>query len=273
MSEAIWIGRLQMDTGPMWWRHTSSDAPAPDWEVTPIENPFALEQVTPATATALPATGEPIPLASATLLPPATPSKIICVGRNYAAHAKEMGNAVPTTPLLFFKPPSCLIASGDPIPLPRGYERIDMEAELVAVIGKRARNVSQQDAWGHIAGYTLGNDISNRDLQKKDKQWTRAKGFDGFGPMGPAIRLHEGELPEMSIEGYLGDERVQAAPVSDMVFTLPVLIEHISECMTLEVGDLIFTGTPEGVSPLGTGNVTSVAVAGFVLGRLTNPVA
>lgn len=273
MSDAIWIGRLQAETGPTWWRHQSKEAPAPDWEVTPIANPNALEAMTPGAVAELPATGDRIPLASAALLAPAMPSKILCVGRNYAAHAQEMGNAVPETPLLFFKPPSCLIASGDPIPLPRGYQRIDMEAELVAIVGRRARDVSQDDAWDHIAGYTLGNDVSNRDLQKSDKQWTRAKGFDGFGPIGPAIRLHEGPLPEMRIEGYLGGLKVQSAPTSDMVFTLPALIEHITACMTLEVGDVIFTGTPQGVSPLGVGSVTSVHAEGFALGRLTNTVA
>lgn len=273
MNDAIWIGRLRSEDAATWWRAESNESPTPDWQVTPIDDPFRLECVTPSTVAALPARGPDISLATAALLPPARPSKILCVGRNYAAHAKEMGNAVPETPLLFFKPPSCLIASGDPIPLPRGYERIDMEAELVAVIGRRARNVGQADAWDHIAGYTLGNDISNRDLQKSDKQWTRAKGFDGFGPIGPAIRLHDGPLPEMRIEGYLGEQRVQSAPVSDMIFTLPVLLEHISACMTLEVGDVIFTGTPEGVSPLGVGSVTSVCVEGFALGRLTNTVA
>lgn len=211
-----------------------------------------------------------------TIAAPVRTRKIIGVGRNYRAHAEELGNEVPTTPLLFFKPATCLVADGAEIALPRGYERIDMEAELVVVIGLRARKIPKSAAWNHIAGYCLGNDVSCRDLQRRDKQWTRAKGFDGFGPLGPFVRVTPPgfRIPSetMRIRGYLNEQLVQDGSVADMIFDLPTLLEHITECMTLEPGDLIYTGTPAGVSPLTPGSRTAVSMEGFELGRLINPV-
>jgi 2-keto-4-pentenoate hydratase/2-oxohepta-3-ene-1,7-dioic acid hydratase in catechol pathway len=209
------------------------------------------------------------------LAPPLCPSKILCVGRNYRAHAEEMGNEVPAEPLLFFKPPSALVASGQPVVRPEGYERVDMEAELVAVIGRRGRRIAAGDALDHVAGYTLGNDVSNRDLQRRDSQWTRAKGFDTFAPLGPFVRLvAPGEaLPgSAKIQGWLDGELRQEAPLSAMVFDVAAVIAHVSACMTLEPGDVIYTGTPSGVCPLSPGQTTAVTLAGFDLGQLSNPV-
>jgi 2-keto-4-pentenoate hydratase/2-oxohepta-3-ene-1,7-dioic acid hydratase in catechol pathway len=152
-----------------------------------------------------------------------------------------------------------------------------MESELVVVIGRRARDVEPERAWQYVGGYTLGNDVSNRDLQRDDKQWTRAKGFDGFGPLGPMLRLTEPgwvlPVSELRIRGYLDDERVQDGSLGDMIFDIPTLLAHITQCMTLEPGDLIFTGTPAGVSALSPGNLCRVELAGMALGQLSNPVA
>ena len=210
------------------------------------------------------------------LASPLRAGKVIGVGRNYGAHAKELGNEVPTSPLLFFKPSTCLLADGAEIVLPRGYDRIDMEAELVVVIGRKAKGIAADGAWDVVGGYCLGNDVSCRDLQRSDKQWTRAKGFDGFGPLGPFVRLAPPgcQLPidSMRIRGYLDEKLVQDGAVADMIFDIPTLLEHITACMTLEPGDLIFTGTPSGVSPLQPGSRTAVDMDGFVLGRLINRV-
>lgn len=215
----------------------------------------------------------------AVLAPPLAPTKVLAIGRNYAAHAKELGNEVPSSPLSFFKPPSSLLASGQPLSLPRGYARIDMEAELVLVIGRRARQIAAADAWAHVGAYLMGNDISCRDLQRSDKQWTRAKGFDGFGPVSAFARLSPAaELPPIDalrVRGLLGDELVQDGPTSAMIFDVPTLLEHLSACMTLEVGDLIFTGTPAGVSALEPGMVTRVELDGppsFALAPVVTPV-
>jgi 2-keto-4-pentenoate hydratase/2-oxohepta-3-ene-1,7-dioic acid hydratase in catechol pathway len=180
---------------------------------------------------------------------------------------------------LFTKPASALLASGAPLDLPRGFERIDMEAELVVVIGREGRNFAAQHALDHVAGYTLGNDVSCRDYQKKDKQWTRAKGFDGFAPLGPFVRLvapSTAVAPELRVQGLVDGERKQDAPLADMIFAIPTVLAYIAACMTLEPGDLVFTGTPEGVSALTPGCVTSVTTTGtaldFGLGELVTPV-
>ena len=275
-SAVLWIGRVGTPAGPRWARSfTSGAAPGPDSALEAIDDPFADEEGEPY-ARALRLGGEPLgPVSAARVLAPVRPSKVICVGRNFRAHAAELGNEVPSEPLLFFKPPSCIVASGEPVALPRGYARIDMESELVAVIGRKARAIAAADAWQHVAGYTLGNDISNRDLQKSDKQWTRAKGFDGFGPVGPWIRMTApGEpLPAaaLRIRGGVDGARKQDAALADMVFDLPYLLAYISACMTLLPGDLIFTGTPEGVSALSPGCSSFVELAGWDLGRLENP--
>lgn len=211
------------------------------------------------------------------LLPPLIPSKIIGVGRNFRAHAAELGNPVPQEPLLFLKPPSCLIPSGQAICLPAGFERIDMEGELVVVMGRQARHVRVQEAWNYIAGYALGNDVSCRDLQKRDNQWIRAKGFDSFGPLSTFIRLTEPgfRLPteHIQLRSYLDQKSVQEAFLSSMIFSIPELIAYISAFMTLEPGDLIYTGTPEGVHPLTPGQTVRVETNGFALSTLRSPVA
>jgi 2-keto-4-pentenoate hydratase/2-oxohepta-3-ene-1,7-dioic acid hydratase in catechol pathway len=277
-----WLARiLGPDGHPLTLRtHTDGEAPSPRSSWVPITDPFALavHEASDPTSLALtaPALGTPRTLIDQRLLPPVAPQKIIAIGRNYRAHAEELGNEVPSSPLSFFKPPSCLLVSGDALELPRGYERIDMESELVVVIGQRARKVAAAQAWEHVGGYLLGNDVSCRDLQKADKQWTRAKGFDGFGPVSAFVRLVEpgAVLPvdELTIHGYLDDQRVQTGELAAMIFSIPALIEHLSACMTLEPGDLIFTGTPAGVSPLSPGQVVRVELAGLDLGRLVTPI-
>jgi 2-keto-4-pentenoate hydratase/2-oxohepta-3-ene-1,7-dioic acid hydratase in catechol pathway len=282
MTDTLWLARTRIDDRVTTWRgRTAGESPGPDLRWEPIADPFvrARGRVEPcdpasllATASAL---GEPQPL-SEPLLAPCSPQTIFGIGRNYRAHAEELGNEVPETPLVFIKVPSCLIASGEPLALPRGYARIDMEAELVVVIGRRARAIAAADAWGHVAGYLLGNDISCRDLQASDKQWTRAKGFDGFGPVSSFMRMVEpgSSLPveQLEICGYLDDRPVQRGRVSAMIHPIPALIEHLSEHMTLEPGDLIFTGTPAGVSALAPGHVVRVELDGMDLGRLITPI-
>lgn len=272
-SEVLWIGRADPGDGARTIRvRTRGPAPGPEDIAEEIDDPFADEDGDPWTLAAAPARGGGLraPLGGLRLRPPVRPSKIVCVGRNYRAHAAELGNEVPSEPLLFFKPPSCLVVSGEAVALPRGYARIDMESELVVVVGRRARDVSAAQAWGHVAGYALGNDVSNRDLQKQDKQWTRAKGFDGFGPVSAFVRLTPpGQpLPEAAIVGWLNGQVKQRAALADVVFDVPTLIAYISACMTLLPGDLIFTGTPEGVSALAPGDVVRVALEGFELGAL-----
>ncbi len=273
---ACWVGRAMTATGPQWVRVASAGSiPSVGDALLAIADPFAHENADPYTQ-ALASTGPSVgEVGTTSLLPPATPSKIICVGRNFRAHAAELGNEVPTEPLLFFKPPSCLVVSGTPVALPRGYQRIDMEAELVVVIGRRATAVDAATAWHHVAGYTLGNDISNRDLQRSDKQWTRAKGFDGFGPVGPWLRLQPpGQvLPAASLRicGSLSGDPRQDASLADMVFDIPTLIAYISACMTLMPGDLLFTGTPEGVCALAPGDTSRVELQGWEFPVLETP--
>lgn len=273
-ARALWIRRAALPHGPGWIRVTTAGAlPGPGDVAEVIADPFADPDGDPWHLAARP--GTRVALADHRALPP-TPGKVVCVGRNYRAHAAELGNEVPSEPLLFFKPSSCLAVDGAPLDLPRGYERIDMEAELVIVIGRRAKAIAPADAWQHVAGYALGNDISNRDLQKRDKQWTRAKGFDGFGPVGPWLRLTPPGfvLPaaDIRIRGHLDGKLVQDAVLSDMVFDVPAILAYISATMTLYPGDLVFTGTPEGVSALTPGSVTSVDATGFELGTLTTTV-
>ncbi|MGH7524698.1 MAG: fumarylacetoacetate hydrolase family protein [Gemmatimonadales bacterium] len=197
------------------------------------------------------------------------PSKIVCVGRNYAAHAREFGNEVPREPLIFFKPPSSLIGDGDVIVMPSVSQRVEYEAELGVVIGKRARRIAAADAAGHIRGFTCANDVTCRDLQKTDGQWARAKGFDTFCAVGPVV---VGDLDWRCLEviGRLNGAERQRAPTSDMIFGIPDVIAYISHVMTLEAGDLILTGTPEGVDQLHSGDVVEVEIPG--IGILRNPV-
>ena len=203
-------------------------------------------------------------------MPTVTPSKIVCVGRNYAKHAAELGNEVPTEPLIFLKPPSALLGAGKPIVIPRGVGRVDFEGEIGVVIGTRARHVKAEDAWGHVAALVPVNDVSARELQKKDGQWSRAKGFDTFCPVGTPVPLDQVDLDALAVTTRVNGEVRQQASATEMVFSIPFLIAHISRIMTLESGDLIATGTPDGVGPLSSGDVVEIEVAGA--GAVKNPV-
>jgi 2-keto-4-pentenoate hydratase/2-oxohepta-3-ene-1,7-dioic acid hydratase in catechol pathway len=210
-----------------------------------------------------------LPLGSVRLLAPAQPSKIVCIGRNYAEHAKEHDAEIPKVPLIFLKPPSSILNPGDPILLPPQSQQVEHEAELVVVIGKRARNVIAEEAQKYIFGYTVGNDVTARDLQRSDGQWTRAKGFDTFCPFGPWIDT-EFDASDAVITCKVGGQPRQMASTRDMVFNVPTLIAFITSVMTLEPGDLIYTGTPAGVGPLVDGDEVVVEIEG--LGKLSNPV-
>jgi 2-keto-4-pentenoate hydratase/2-oxohepta-3-ene-1,7-dioic acid hydratase in catechol pathway len=210
-------------------------------------------------------------LSELSLLAPVTPSKIVCVGRNYRDHAKELGNEVPTEPLLFFKPPSSLLASGAPVLLPAISQRIDFEGELAIVIGKRARKLNRtEDIRPYIHGLTLANDVTARDLQKKEGQWTRGKGFDTFCPVGPFIETALDPLAPLAITTHVNGEIRQQGNTRDFIFSLPELFEYITAAMTLEPGDLLLTGTPAGVGPLAAGDVVDVSIQ--EIGQLSNPV-
>ena len=223
----------------------------------------------------------PIPLSAAELLPPVTPSKIICVGRNYRDHAKELGNEVPAEPLLFFKPPSSLLAPGGVVRMPRAAERIDFEGELALVIGRRASKIHPglhpgEDWRSYIRGYLLANDVTARDLQKKDGQWTRAKGFDTFCPVGPWVSDEidpdrSGPTGGVLLETRVNGELRQHGSTADFIFSIPHLLTYISAAITLEPGDLILTGTPAGVGPLEPGDRVEVSIPG--LGTLTSTFA
>lgn len=197
------------------------------------------------------------------------PSKIVCVGRNYADHAKELGNEVPKIPLLFLKPPSAIIGDGDPIILPPASAQVEFEAEIGLVVDRRLHRVSVADAEKGIRGFVCLNDVTARDLQKSDGQWTRAKGFDTFCPVGPRI-MDELDWRELEVIGRVNGEERQRGRSSEMVFSIPELLSYISHVMTLEPGDLVATGTPAGVGPLAPGDVVEVEVPG--VGILSNPV-
>ncbi|MBT3390444.1 MAG: fumarylacetoacetate hydrolase family protein [Chloroflexi bacterium] len=211
-----------------------------------------------------------IPLADVRILPPVQPSKIICVGRNYAAHAAEHKAEVPEVPLIFLKPPSSIIAAGDTILLPPQSQRVEHEAELAIVIGRQGRRITPDQAHEYILGYTIANDITARDLQFSDGQWTRGKGFDTFCPIGPWITT-DFDPSDALITCHVNDDMRQMASTRDMVFTVRQLIAFASSVMTLEPGDLLLTGTPAGVSPLASGDRVKVTIEG--IGTLENPVA
>jgi 2-keto-4-pentenoate hydratase/2-oxohepta-3-ene-1,7-dioic acid hydratase in catechol pathway len=201
------------------------------------------------------------------------PGKIVCVGRNYAAHARELGNEVPERPLLFLKPPSAVIASGEPIVLPAASQRVEHEAEIGIVIGRTLRRANETEARASISGVTCANDVTARDLQKSDGQWTRAKGFDTFCPVGPRVVPLEGEgrdFDELEIIARVNGAVRQHGCARDMVFKPGALLAYISAVMTLEPGDLVLTGTPDGVGPLVDGDTVEIEIPG--VGVLTNPV-
>ena len=203
------------------------------------------------------------------LPPPCAPTKIVGVGLNYRAHALEMGKPLPAEPLLFLKPPSAVVGSGTPIVLPRGYERIDFEGELGVVIGRRARDVPLASALDYVVGFTCALDITVRDLQKRDVQYTRAKGFDTFCPLGPVIA--RGLDPSrLRLVTRLNGAVRQDSSTADLIFPVPALVSFISAVMTLEPGDVISSGTPPGVGPLSPGDVVEVEIEG--IGVLRNPV-
>lgn len=214
-------------------------------------------------------TGERVSRKGAALLAPVTPSKIVCVGRNYAAHAKELGNDVPSEPLLFLKPPTSLLGHDGVIVSPPSSERVEHEAEIGVVIGTRLRAVSEAEALRGIFGITCINDVTARDLQRKDVQFTRAKSFDTFCPVGPWIET-EAKLDALTVTGRVNGAVRQSGTVDQMVFSIARLISFISHVMTLEPGDLIATGTPEGVGPIVEGDVVEIEVSG--VGVLRNTV-
>jgi len=215
---------------------------------------------------------DPLPLAQATLLAPVEPTKIVCVGRNYREHAAELGNEVPTEPLLFFKPPSSLLAPGATILRPKASARTDYEGELGVVIARHCRHLREdEDVRPYILGYTCVNDFTARDLQKKDGQWTRAKGFDTFCPVGPLVTETLDPWAGVQVETRVNGDVRQSGNTRDFIFALDTVLRYISQIMTLNPGDLISTGTPAGVGPVVAGENVEVSVEG--IGILRNLVA
>jgi len=206
------------------------------------------------------------------LLAPVTPSKVICVARNYVAHAAEHHAEVPKTPLLFFKPPSAVIGPGAAIELPEESEQVEHEGELAVVMGHRCRHIAEDDAWEAVLGVSCANDVTARDIQRAEKLWTRGKGFDTFCPVGPWIvaGVDRAAVADVKIRCSVNDELRQEGRTSQMVFSPSFVISYISRVMTLEPGDVILTGTPAGVGPLTEGDTVTVEIEG--VGTLSNPV-
>jgi len=216
--------------------------------------------------------GDRLPLKDVQLMPPVLPTtKILCIGKNYEDHASEMGLGIPTEPLIFFKPTSALIGPEESIVIPSKITTdVDPEGELVIVIGQLAKNVSEEDAMDYVWGFTIGNDVSARDIQDRDGQWARAKGFDTFCPLGPWIETEfvpEGQVLETRVDGEIR----QRSATDKMIFGIPRIIAHVTAAMTLLPGDVIFTGTPAGVGRIEPGNVVEIEIEG--IGVLRNPVA
>ena len=198
------------------------------------------------------------------------PSKIVCVGRNYAAHAKELGNPVPERPLLFLKPPSSVIYNGESIVLPLDSQQVEHEGEIGVLINQRARGISEAEAMNVVSGFLPLNDVTARDLQKLDVQFTRAKGFDTFCPIGDEVPKYKVDWQSLEVVCRVNGERRQHGKATEMVFGIPALIAYITRIMTLEAGDIIATGTPEGVGPIHPGDVVEVEL--FGLESVQNPV-
>ncbi len=214
---------------------------------------------------------DPLPLDTATLLPPVVPSKIVCIGRNYREHAAELGNEVPKEPLLFLKTPSSLIAHKQPIRIPSISQRVDFEGELAIVIGKRCSKIgSDEDVRPYIRGYTIVNDVTARDLQKSDGQWSRAKGFDTFCPAGPFVTDEIDPNAGIQVQTRLNGAIRQDGNTRDLIFPIDFLLRHITAAITLYPGDLIPTGTPSGVAPMQPGDTVEVSIQGIA--TLSNPV-
>jgi 2-keto-4-pentenoate hydratase/2-oxohepta-3-ene-1,7-dioic acid hydratase in catechol pathway len=214
-------------------------------------------------------TGQAYPLADVKLLAPCLPSKIVCLGLNYRPHAREFNLNPPSAPLIFLKPPSAVIGPEEPIVLPRTWRRVDHECELAVVIGKTAKYVPEARAREYVLGYTCLNDVTERQLQKEDGQWTRSKGFDTFAPIGPWIET-EVDPDDLQIETLLNGEIRQTGRTSELVFGISSLISFISSVMTLLPGDVIATGTPAGISPMKPGDVVEIKIE--KIGTLRNPV-
>jgi 2-keto-4-pentenoate hydratase/2-oxohepta-3-ene-1,7-dioic acid hydratase in catechol pathway len=208
-------------------------------------------------------------LAAVTVHAPVSPSKFVCVGLNYRDHAAEMNKPLPPAPLLFLKPSTTALDPGAPILLPAEIGTVHYEAELAVVIGRRARRVPRDRAWNYILGVTCLNDITARDIQSRETQYTRAKGFDTFAPFGPCIHVG-GTTGPRTVEGFVNGERRQSGSTSNLIFSIDFLVEYITAVMTLEPGDIISTGTPSGVGPIVAGDTVTVKVEG--VGELTNPV-
>ncbi|HVW81266.1 MAG TPA: fumarylacetoacetate hydrolase family protein [Mycobacteriales bacterium] len=215
-------------------------------------------------------TGGRAPLSAVKLLAPVLPSKVVAIGKNYASHAAEMGGEVPDQPLIFLKPSTAVIATGDEIASPPSSQRVDYEGELAVVIGRLCRDVPVERAMEVVLGYTCANDVTARDQQKSDGQWSRAKGYDTFCPLGPWIET-EVDPSDLRITTRLNGEVKQDARTSMIVHKLPQLIAYITSCMTLLPGDVILTGTPDGIGPMQIGDTVEVEIEG--IGTLTNPVA
>jgi 2-keto-4-pentenoate hydratase/2-oxohepta-3-ene-1,7-dioic acid hydratase in catechol pathway len=214
-------------------------------------------------------TGERHRLTEVRLLAPVLPSKVVCIGKNYADHAAEMGGEAPAAPVVFLKPSTSVIGPGDPIQLPRDSERVDHEAELGVVIGRLCREVPRAKALDVVLGYTCGNDVTARDFQKADGQWTRGKGHDSFCPLGPWVET-DLDPAALRVQCFVDGEVRQDGSTKELIHDVPAVIEWITAFMTLLPGDVILTGTPAGVGPLGAGSAVTVLVDG--IGPLTNPV-
>ena len=204
------------------------------------------------------------------VLPPTDPSKIVCIGRNYAEHAAELGNDVPDRPLLFLKPPNALASHGDTVTVPAGKDRIDWEAEIAVVIGEQCKDVDADDAMDVVAGFTCMNDVSNRDDQDREQNWVRGKAFDESAPVGPVLATPDEVPDDAAVRCRVNGELRQDSSRDHFIFSVPDLIEEITTYLTLEPGDVISTGTPEGVGPLADGDEVEVEVEG--VGTLTNTV-
>jgi len=197
------------------------------------------------------------------ILPPCEPTKVVCIGRNYADHAEEMDSDLPDRPMLFLKAPNAVASHGKHLTMPSGKERIDYEAELGVVIGEQCRNVSESGAMDVVAGYTCVNDISNRDDQRREQNWVRGKAFDNACPIGPLVATPEHVPEDASIELRLNGETKQSSSREHLIFSMPELIAEITSYMTLEPGDVIATGTPEGVGPMEDGDEVEVEIEGI----------
>ncbi|WP_445257634.1 fumarylacetoacetate hydrolase family protein [Nocardioides aurantiacus] len=215
-------------------------------------------------------TDEQVRLADARLLAPVLPrSKVVGIGRNYAAHAAELGHDLPEEPLMFLKPNTSVVGPGDPVFYPRQTEELHYEGELAVVIGRICRDVPKEKWADVVHGFTIGNDVTARDLQRKDGQFTRAKGFDSFCPLGPWIET-ELDVSDLRVQTFLNGDVKQDGRTSDLIFDVPTLVAHVTSVMTLLPGDVILTGTPEGVGPMNAGDEVEIVVQG--IGSLTNKV-